>query len=208
MVDKRAYACSGYINGRVCKNDRYVRRDKLETTLLADIRAGLLEPGTVERIERLVRARMRSLRRDDSAARITRLEIKVNNMVAAIGQGMLSPTLRQRLQQAESELERLRSAPKPAAVDDLLPHLPRLIRRQVDGIDKLAAVEPVRARDAVRESLETDLITIRPAEAGRGVVAEYGLLPVQLKTGTAPESVVAGARFQISESLESRSESS
>jgi site-specific DNA recombinase len=30
MVDSRAYACPGYVNGRVCSNGRRVRRDKLE----------------------------------------------------------------------------------------------------------------------------------------------------------------------------------
>ena len=33
----------------------------------------------------------------------------------------------------------------------------------------------------------TPHITIRPAEAGRNVIAEYGLAPVQLATGTMPE---------------------
>jgi len=41
----------------------------------------------------------------------------------------------------------------------------------------------------------TPHITIRPAEAGRNVIAQYGLAPVQLATGTMPESAVAGARF-------------
>ena len=51
------------------------------------------------------------------------------------------------------------------------------------------------ARAAVQQALGADAITIRPAEAGRNVIAEYGLVPVQLATGTMPESVVAGGRF-------------
>lgn len=60
---------------------------------------------------------------------------------------------------------------------------------------KLAEREPVRARAAVRQALEADAITIRPAEAGRGVIAEFGLAPVQLLTGTQSESVAAGTRY-------------
>ncbi len=37
---------------------------------------------------------------------------------------------------------------------------------------------PVRARIALQQTLETDVITIRPAKAGRQVVAGYGLAPV------------------------------
>ena len=116
-------------------------------------------------------------------------------MVAAIGQGVLSPALRRRLEDAETALQRMKDAPKPVAVESLLPRLPMMIRAHVKELAKLAAVEPVRARLALKQALETDLITIRPAEAGRGVIAEFGLAPVQLMTGTQSESVVAGARF-------------
>jgi len=54
-------------------------------------------------------------------ARIRKLENLIENMVAAIGQGLMPPALRQRLQEAESELQRLRSAPKPASVEGLPP---------------------------------------------------------------------------------------
>ena len=114
-------------------------------------------------------------------------------MVAAIGQGMLPPALRRRLEGAETELQQLKDALTPAAVETLLLRLPALIRMHVKELAKLAAREPVRARVALEQALETDLMTIRPAEAGRGVVAEFGLAPVQLLTGTESESVVAGA---------------
>lgn len=115
--------------------------------------------------------------------------------MSAIGDGMISPALRQRLQTAEAEIERLMSAPKPASIESLLPRLPELIRAHVRNITQLAEREPLRARAAIQQALEADVITIRPAEAGRNVIAEYGLAPVQLATGTMPESVVAGARY-------------
>jgi DNA invertase Pin-like site-specific DNA recombinase len=194
MVDSRAYACSGYINGRICRNGRYVRRDKLETALLADVKAGLLDPAVLGEMERMIRQVARSQRKDDRSARIDKLETEIANIVSAIGQGMLSPALRQRLSDAETEVQRLKSVPKPAEVESLLPRLPAMIRAQVKELAKLAATEPVRARAALQQALQTDLITIRPAEAGRKVIAEYGLAPIQLATVTMPESVVAGVR--------------
>ena len=52
-------------------------------------------------------------------------------MVDAIGQGSLFPALRQRLHDAETELARKKSAPKPVAIEELLPRLPEMIRRRV-----------------------------------------------------------------------------
>jgi hypothetical protein len=97
-----------------------------------------------------------------------------------------SAALRLRLQTAEAELERLTSAPKPASIESLLPRLRELIRAHVRNIAQLAEREPVRARAAVQQALEADAITIRPAEAGRNVIAEYGLVPVQLATVRRP----------------------
>jgi hypothetical protein len=147
-------------------------------------------------MERRIRQAAKSRRVDDRPERIAKLEAEVGNMVAAIGQGMLSPALRRRLEDAEIALQRMKDAPKPAAVENLLPQLPAKIRAHVKEPTRRAAREPVRARAALQQALETDLITIRPAEAGRGVVADFGLAPVQLMTGTESESVVAGAGFE------------
>jgi hypothetical protein len=62
-------------------------------------------------------------------------------------------------------------------------------------LPQLAAQEPLLTRAAMRQVIDSILITIRPAEAGRHVIAEFGLAPIQIATGTMPESVVAGACF-------------
>ncbi len=79
--------------------------------------------------------------------------------------------------------------------------VPSPLRRQVmrsrkrdDGTARLAKVEAEVTRvvdapadgqrDAVQQALETDLITIRPSEEGRGVVAHVGL--AQSEQGQAP----------------------
>ena len=196
LAGNSKYACAGYLNGRVCLNDRYVRKDKLEAALLADIRAGLLDPEIMREIERRVRLAGRKQRKDDRPAQIGRLEAEIGHMIEAIEQGVLSPALRQRLQDAESRLERLRAAPKPASVEKLLPRVPELITAHVRSLTKFAESEPVRARAALRQALDTDLITIRPAGAGRGVIADFGLVPVQLLTGTSSEIMVAGACYR------------
>jgi hypothetical protein len=106
-----------------------------------------------------------------------------------------SPKCVFRLQETEAEIERLRRAPRPASVESLLPQLPVLIRKHVATIERFARHDPARARAAVRQALEADSIVLRPAEHGRHVVAEFGLVLVAVATGTSSENVVAGARF-------------
>ena len=118
-----------------------------------------------------------SRKKDDGASRVATLEAEIGHMVDAIGQGLLSPALRQRLHDAERELERAKAAPKPASIEEMLPRLPDMIRRQVRDIEMLAAVEPIRARAAVRQALEAEEIVLYPAKHGRGVVAHFGLVP-------------------------------
>jgi hypothetical protein len=42
LLNNRTYACAGYMNGRICSNNHYAKRELLEELLLADIRKGLL----------------------------------------------------------------------------------------------------------------------------------------------------------------------
>ena len=91
MVNTVRYACAGYVNGRICGNDRYVRRDTLEKALLADVEAGLLDPHVMDEIERRIRQATKSL----AAPMIARHELLIWRPRSATwsqpsGQGMLS----------------------------------------------------------------------------------------------------------------------
>ena len=103
--------------------------------------------------------------------------------MTAISQGLLSPALRERLQTAEAKMERLKRTQARAPIATLLPSLQTLIRKHVATIEEHAQLDPVRARAAVCQALETDSIVLRPAEDGRHVIAEYGLAPVAIATG-------------------------
>ena len=195
--NNRTYRCAGYLNGRICANNRSVKRDTLERVLLADIKAGLQSEDVLREVERRVREAARSRPKDNTLARIAKLEAEIENIVGAIGAGMLSPALRQRLQEAEAELARVKAAPKTASVESLLPELPGIIRKHVAAIEQFAQLDPVRARTAVRLTLQSDSIVLRPAEHGRHVIAEFGLVPCRSqRQGTVRKYVVAGVGFE------------
>lgn len=97
--------------------------------------------------------------------------------VAAVGQGLLSSALRDRLTQAEAELERLQQAPKPIDAERLLPGLPAIFRRKVEEIDRLAEREPGRAQQAIKTALQAEAIRLWPSADGSHLRAEYEIEP-------------------------------
>jgi site-specific DNA recombinase len=108
LLNNRTYACAGYMNGRICANNRYVKRELLEKILLADIREGLLSAEALQEVERGIRQALRPRTRDGTPAKVAQLEREVGDVVAAIAQVLLSPALRQRLQEVETEIDRLK----------------------------------------------------------------------------------------------------
>ena len=193
LLNNRAYDCAGYLNARICSNNRSVKRETLERVLLADIKAGLQSEDVLREVERRLRQALRSRKRDDGTGNVAKLEAEIANIVSAVAQGLLSPALRQRLQEAESELALFKGAPKPASVETLLAQLPGIIRKHASTIERFAQHDPVRARAAVRQALESDSIVLRPAQHGRHVIAEFGIAPVAVAAGAVAESVVTGA---------------
>ena len=77
----------------------------------------------------------------------------------------------------------------------MLPQLPAMFRLHVATMERLANVDPVRARAAVRQALESASIVLKPAEHGRHVVAHFGLAPVAVATG-AWQKCGSGARLE------------
>jgi hypothetical protein len=107
-----------------------VRRDVVESRSLADIREQLLQPDLVAEVERQIRLLMKA-KRPDGKQEVVKLQQEVDHLVAAIGQGLISAALRERLLRAEAELDRLQRAPKIPDIELLLPKLPALFRQRV-----------------------------------------------------------------------------
>ena len=87
LLNKRTYRCAGFLNGRICSNNRHVRRETLERVLLADSKTALSSDEVLLEIEHRVRHALRARKPDDDAPGIAKLEAEVDHLVAAIGQG-------------------------------------------------------------------------------------------------------------------------
>jgi hypothetical protein len=175
LADKSHYACSGFVNGKVCSNDQRFRRDIMEDRLLAAIKLELLSDASIERFKAKLLRRLRRPAVD--AARVKNLETEVANITDVIAKGIHSPALLTRLQVAEGELERLRAAAKVIDVKAVIAALPGAVARYRELVANLGSEAPIdieQAREMIRSI--ADRIAIRPGEDGVPV-AELALNP-------------------------------
>lgn len=154
MADRAHYACAGRINGgaAICTNDARIRRDKVETGLLAEIKERAEAPEVLEQLTLRVRMQLREQEasRPDFAVRTRKLEQQIENLADAIGDGGLhtSRALGQRLQAAERELEALKGASvhsPQAEIERLIPRLADRWRQFVASFEKRIRPEDVLA---------------------------------------------------------------
>lgn len=206
MVNRRSYACASHVNGRACSNTISVRRDVVESRLLAGVRGTLEQPEVVEEFERRVRkalAARASAPRDTKRADILRHEI--DNLVQAIAQGGLknSPALGRRLRELEDELAGLQAATirtVTPAIARAVPDIRARFSRMLDALPEVLSRDPPRAREWLRQYLSPEIV-LRPAAAGSYLEAEYGLeiTPLAACAGGVSEIMVAGADFRNSQ---------
>ena len=197
LRDNKFYSCASWLNGKACSNKIGVRRDLVERLLLAEIKAGLASPVIVEHVRQELTRRLRRKAPTVDKVRVQELEQEVGNLVDAIASGALrsSPAIAARLAAAESELERLNaSAPDNGPAVALLPRLDELFLQRVRELERTAERDPVRARQALLESIDTP-IALHPVD---GVLeAEIGVRPpLAVAAGHRQESMVAGAGFE------------
>jgi DNA invertase Pin-like site-specific DNA recombinase len=198
MADRRSYQCSGYLNGRICTNDVRVRRDVLESRLTASIQRDLLRDVVVDEF----RSRLgRALRqRDPASGKRQQLEREVQNIVEAIGKGLLSPALSTRLQTAERELEAMPATGNVVDVKQFLKLVGPAVetyRQRIVNLPETITRAPDVARKVIRDGVGP--IVVEPRKDANGssyLVAKMGLeLQPLLAAGGLPIDVVAGARF-------------
>lgn len=173
MKDKHSYACSGFVSGHACSNSYRVRRDLLEDRLLTTIRDSLLSDSAIKEFTAKIRGRLQTRPANPHSKRRIELQAEIENMIDAIGQGMISPALRQRLQEAESDLSRLTEPAPVVGIEAALQRLPEAVNRYRAMVADLgnAPIDRGRTREIVRGLLGD----IRIAPRDGYLVAKMGL---------------------------------
>jgi hypothetical protein len=75
------------VGGQACSNSYRVRRDPLEDRLLKTIRDSLLSNAAIKEFSAKIRRRLQTRPANPHAIRRGELQVKIENMIDAIGQG-------------------------------------------------------------------------------------------------------------------------
>src|SRR5262249_34072944 len=168
------YGCPGHrVKG--CTNGLHVARTLVEEKILAGIQRELFTPDAValfvQETTRLLTERQRAQRPDRKAtqAQLAKIDREIANIMTAIKQGILTPTVKAELEKAEAERSRLMAAPQPhaRAIDKLAAFLPNAKDRYQTIVKNLTTLAP-KHLDSAREQLKALVgeITLWPRAEG------------------------------------------
>jgi site-specific DNA recombinase len=200
------YACATHVNGgaHACQNDRRVQRTAVESLVADVIRDQLLTPARIELMKRHLAVALAAKTKEadkldaDRKQRLAQLTREIDGYVDAIGQGLLSPTLRSKLEAAESERSHLEAAVAPASprAVRMLPNAVKRYRELVADLPTAFANDPERARDLLRRLVGSIRMVRQRNDAGRWALwAELEIQPQRLLSlaGLTPSEANSGS---------------
>jgi site-specific DNA recombinase len=207
MADRTHYACSSRVNGgaAACASDVRIRRQIIESGLLAGIKNDLLAPDVMAEVRRQVQQIVRENARTlpDEGNRLQVVEREVANLTDAIASGTLraSAAIAERLARAEGELARLHAAPQPRRPPNVERLLPQVTERYRALVERLETSLIETDMDMARADLRTLFGSIRVMSDEREVRFEADLRGTQAAllraVGASANNVVAGACFGL-----------
>ncbi len=218
ISDRHRYGCSRRINRgpTTCANGIRVPRALVEDLLLESIKHDLFTPEAVElfvkETTRLLgdeRAR-RQPNQEATRRRLAEVETEIENIVAAIKAGILTPTTKTELEKAEAERAELE---RTLSIDaSILEFIPKVLPDAVERFQSLVAdFENVAMRDVSRartqiKKLIGGSVTLHPTEEGHleaemrgdyaGLIRLIEESPGSKRTEAGELSLVAGAGFE------------
>ncbi|MDA2911824.1 recombinase family protein [Nitrospiraceae bacterium AH_259_D15_M11_P09] len=176
MSDGFRYGCASRLNRGTCSNDLRVSREKVEALLLAGVKQDLFMPEAyalfTREVSRRLAERQRAQEPEQASARrrLGKVEQEIGNVLTAIKQGILSPTVKGELQRLEAEKLRLQDqiavgTKQTGQLVKLLPDAPARYRALVEKLGRL----PERYVDGAREEIKRlvgDTIKVTPTAQG------------------------------------------
>ena len=193
IADRENYGCATNKNrgASVCSNHHRVKRATIERVLLAGVKESLLSDDAYRAFEAEARTLLKQARPDPAHARrkLNEAGKELDNLMAAIRAGIITPTTKAALQEAERQMEEARRELKTIEQFEPTQILPRAREIYRDMVARLEAVEDV---SAAREALRALIGDIR-------LVPENGTLTAEIQSaglaGAMQTTVVAGAGF-------------
>ena len=216
MVYRDLFGCSTYKNKGTCGNTLRVRRQDLETRVLAAMRDKLMDPSLFREFCDEFTRELNRLRMDASAgiaakqAELEKVERHIGQIIRAIEDGMYQPSMKARMDDLEARkatlLDELAGAEAPPPL--LHPNMAQEYRKRIDGL--FAALQDERTRLEAGDDIRALVGRIVVSPDGDGGAALWlegdlaGILslaagtktPAASDDGRVLTSMVAGARNQ------------
>ncbi len=170
IKSRKYYGCATNLNQgpSVCPNTRLVRRDVLETILMRLIEHEILSPKAIEHLTIRVNealSRPRASPQDAVKRELDRARQEMENIKSAIKQGLITPTTKAMLEEAEASIARLEAALN-ASQDRLrnITALPRLIGEYLNRLHRVMGKHPAEARSILQKLIGE--VTLKPNHKG------------------------------------------
>ncbi|WP_327195000.1 recombinase family protein [Sphingomonas sp. LH128] len=184
------FACSTHISKGTCDNNRTIRREDLETRVIAGLKDRMMAPDVVAEAMRAYAEETNRLNRERRSMRDTwTLELKkvvkdIDQIIDAITEGMFHPSMKDKmtaLEARKAELNVLLSG-KPDATPDILPSAAVIYAEKVASLTR-ALSQPDESHDAseaLRQLIEKIVLTPAP-ERGEMFATLHGELNTILR---------------------------
>lgn len=180
LRNSRAYCCSSHTNGRdsLCEQRRTLKRETVESKLLEGIKAEFLAPGVIKELSNRVQARLRHIKRPDTAGLKTemrRINAQIDNVVDSLTAVGRSDALTAKLRQLEADKAAIAAQivyePKPP---EIVPDVAKRVRELIKSLENIPE-HPYRDEplmDKARIALRGLLGPVTVTEEDGGVFAQ------------------------------------
>lgn len=190
----RYYGCSNNHNrgGSVCQNSTTVKKSTIERVLLAGVKESLLSEESFRQFESEARSLLKQSKPDPSIARrkLNAAKAELDNLMSAIKAGIITPTTKAALQEAERQVAEAAEEIKSIEMFEPTQMLPRAREIYRNMVSELERIDDV---DAAREALRGLIGDVR-------LIPENGKLTAEIQSagiaGALYETLVAGAGYE------------
>ena len=206
LVSKSRYGCSAARNRGTCSNRKTIERSSVEDRILTGLRDQMLHPDLLEAfIEGYLQDQRQerqnaATRRNALTATLDRITREIDNIIAAIAEGMFHPSMKAKLDALEADKQRLtaetNTLPSPDPVL-LHPNLAHIYKRTVTRLISALNADGTReeAAQVLRGLIEAIILHPDSGAPGGHRIELYGELGSILQLGDAAGAPNANAHL-------------
>ena len=173
---KRKYVCAGYLNRGICKNNLYISRDEVETTLLINLKNDFLRPEAVayavEEFGKQLRSDLASLTGDIAKMRSLKekLEGEIRNLTKAIAESGHSKFILDEIAIREREIGAITNRLLSSSADSIegkISEMRSYVEREVRNLTDLFNANSPAAKQLLHQHLKAVTMHL-VKDSGRG----------------------------------------